>query len=178
MNSKINLAKKKVDPQKLALQKRVGALRVIAFSFLLTVCLVSVILFVMIVASPLPALRSQEEELFLALNSLNTKFQRAVFVDKQLDNIDQILATRSDLPQTMEDLISSAPASVSVLAYTATNGIFEFTVSGNNLNDIETFLTGVTALSEGDKGYKNIYVSEILLNTSSGAYQVRISMAR
>ena len=178
MNSGINLAGKKVDPKKLALERRIGLLRVGAFVVLAVVCLASVVLFVIIVASPLPRLRAEEEELFLALNSMNTKIQKVVFVDKQLDHIDLIVKDRSSLPEVMQGALGSAPAGLAVESYSATDKLIEITISAKQLNEIEEFLDRITELSFGQKAFANVAISEISLNPSTGAYQVRLSMSK
>lgn len=176
MNSGINLAGIKVDPAKLELERRVKRFRIAAFVVLFVVCLASVILFVIIIASPLPGLRAHEEELFLALNSQNSKIQRLVFVDKQLGHVERTIETRSNIPDVIEEVMASAPPGLSVESYTASSDRFEVAVVGQSLTDFQEFVDQIAALSTEKSIFQNVAISEVSYSASRGLYSMRISM--
>jgi hypothetical protein len=176
MNSGINLAGTRVDPKQVEIQRKVKRLRIASLAVLSVVCLVSVVLFVMIVASPLPGLRQKEEELFLALNSQNSKIQRIVFVDKQLGHVEKVIETRSGLPETLGKVMSSAPSSLLVETFAATNNQLEIVIESQSLSDIQEFIDGLTLLAGNKEIYQNISISELSLVPATGTYQVRVTM--
>jgi len=175
MNNGINLVVKRVEPQAALLQKRIKLLRIIALSGLGLVTLVSIVLFIMIIASPLPNLREKESNLFTSLNQENSKIQRVVFVDKQLDHIQNILATRTKLPAVLSDVLTSM-SGIRIVTYSSTPKAIEMTLETTQLSQIESLLNTLTVLSEQGKIFSTIVVSDLNVSPSSNSYQFRVSM--
>lgn len=176
MNKGINLAVVRVDPDKQESQKRVRRLRIASLAVLFIVCLASVVLFVLILASPLPSLRQKEEQLFLALNNQNSKIQKVIFVDKQLGHIEKIMEERSDLPEILQEVMASAPSGLVFETYAANANLFEVSIEGQSLSEIQEFIDSLAALSKEKKIYQNIAVSELSLVSATGTYKVRVTM--
>lgn len=176
MNNGINLVVKRIDPKVEELQKRIKLLRLIAMVVLSLVTLVSGVLFILIATSSLPSLRQEEQQLFASLNESNSSIQRSVLIDKQLDHVQTVLSSRSDLPEVLQQVLSNTPASLNVVSYTANSGQLELTIQATTLADIEIFLDQVRVLSEQEKIYKNVSLETLSISQAQGVYQFRVIM--
>lgn len=176
MNNGINLVVKRIDPEVEALQKKIKVFRTIAVVMLTCITLASGVLFVMIAASPLPQLRQEEQRLFASLNESNSTIQRSILIDKQLEHVDSILTSRSELPVTMREILSNTPPSLTIISYTATDDQFEVTIQATSLSEIDSFFNSLRVLAEQEKIYRNITLETLSVSQAQGAYQFRIIM--
>ena len=176
MNNGINLVVKRIDPKVEELQRKVKLLRIIAVVILSCITLVSGVLFVMIATSKLPSLREEEQRLFATLNESNSTIQRSILIDKQLDHVESVLSSRSDLPDVMREILSNTPQSLTILSYTASSDQFEVTIQATNLSEMESYFNSLRVLSEQEKIYTNITLENLSISQAQGAYQFRIIM--
>lgn len=167
---------KRIDPEVEALQKKIKVFRTIAVVMLTCITLASGVLFVMIAASPLPQLRQEEQRLFASLNESNSTIQRSILIDKQLEHVDSILTSRSELPVTMREILSNTPPSLTIISYTATDDQFEVTIQATSLSEIDSFFNSLRVLAEQEKIYRNITLETLSVSQAQGAYQFRIIM--
>lgn len=176
MNNGINLVVKRIDPEVEALQKKIKVFRTIAVVILTCITLASGVLFVMIAASPLPQLRQEEQRLFASLNESNSTIQRSILIDKQLEHVDSILTSRSELPITMREILLNTPPSLTIISYTATDDQFEVTIQATSLSEIDSFFNSLRVLAEQEKIYRNITLETLSVSQAQGAYQFRVLM--
>lgn len=175
MNSGINLAVKRVDPEQQKSQNHTKRLRLFGYAFLAVFTLASIILFILLQASPLASLRQEEERLSLALNAQNEKMQNEVLINNQLSYIQEILTNRSDLPEVVGAVVSIMPPSATISSYQTTNGLIEMTIQSSSLTDLEKFFDELTTLSQGGDIYSEVVISNISMSTI-GRYSFMITM--
>lgn len=174
MNKGINLAIKRVDPQEAKAQKQNKRLRFFGYTFLTVFTLASIILFILLQASPISSLREEQEQLSAALNTQNQKIQNEILINNQLDYVGEILGSRSDLSDIMSVILSVLPPTISISSYQSANGIIEMTLQSSSLIDLENFFDQITALSQAGDVYKKIIVSNISVSPS-GSYTFTIT---
>jgi len=170
MNEGINL----LDPNKRkgpsVVLARLKTTRTLVMGLLFIVSVTSVILFILVALSPLPALQRQEATLNQNLTLSKTDMVKYALLQERTTDISSLLTKRHTLNQTISLIQSKLPNDISVTALQGDTGVLTITVESPSLQSIDSFLSGLISLVQAKKMFKQISVTELTVDQSSNDY--------
>lgn len=174
MNNKtINLlTPEKNDP---VLLKRIQLLRYLSLSFLFIVVVSAISVFFLILSSPLPSLRQQENVALEKLTTLRAKSSRLFLLRDRLAKIDSILRKRPAFEQTFLRIEGQMPGGVSIDRIRLTEKAFTITFSSSSLANINQFIANVQNLRREDALLTTIFLSQLSYSQDLKRYTVTLS---
>jgi len=162
MSNGINLIATKnrsfLDP----LLNRIKVLRLIAVTLLFIVSVASMILFILITLSPLPALKRQEQTSLAALAAYHTDIARLIILNERATSIAGILGKRTDYNTVIDALRTKLTGDSSIISLQLGKKNVSVTVSSSSLVNINNFLNGIVS----DTGVKKTFLHSTLNNLS------------
>lgn len=178
MSSKgINLLASQQKKDNTLLLKRLRIVRFIAMGFLFVVGSTSVVLFILIAASPLPKLKQQENAALVTLNTLHPRLGKYMLIQNQLDDIGTLIKTRTYFDQTYDTITAQLPPSVQLKSFHVDKGSLTIVLEGSSLDDIDIFLKNIKKLIAEKKQFSSAILNGIATNQQSGTYSFTIDIA-
>lgn len=161
MNNEINLlySKKQLQLSRLATKARV--LRLIALGFLFLVTAFSIILFLLIVASPLPGLRNDEKAITATLTASHELILKQTLLSMRLSDIQNILGNRSRYGEVLGVLRKDLSNGTEINSFSVEKSSVNLTVTSQSLTDLETFFQKLKAHVEGQKNFSSAYLNSL-----------------
>lgn len=139
-------------------------IRIIAVSLLFIVSALSVILFMLIILSPLPELRKQESNARATLSQSRSDIAKLSLIKERTDNIATIIEKRPYFDKTIEKLLSTLPEGVEVNAISLKDKTVSVTVVGESLESVDQFLNEISRSADAEDAISRV----ILTNFSTG----------
>lgn len=174
MNTEINLAIKRKKTSSLISTKKVKKLRLFALIFLFVVGGLSAALFAIIAASPLPALREQEQEAAATLSGQQAKFGKYLLIKSQLTSIQALLDSRPNLSPAIDTFISLVPSNITVIGVAITEETLGFGVTSKSLDAISLLFSTIEEKVQQKQLPSTIVVSPIAYSGADGSYSFTI----
>ncbi len=170
MNNDINLliTRPKKDLAKLA--KKLKILRIFAMVFLFLIAGTSIILFIFISASPLPALKQQENAALTNLATLHTRMGKLLLIQDQMKDISLITTKRSTFDATYTEITAVLPKGMDLESFRINKQGVSLSLSSSSLSDIETYLASLKDLAEKKKLFSSVSLSGFALNKLVNKY--------
>lgn len=161
MNKDINLLYSKKQQSFNQLTVRVKLMRWIALGFLFLVGALSIILFLLLIASPLPRLKSTEDSLTTSLKQLNDKLVKQTLLTSRLTDISLITAKRSQYGDDLQALRDQLPIGVEIINFSVEKKDASITLSSTSLQDLETYFDKLKALTQNKKIISRAYLMSL-----------------
>lgn len=173
MNKTINL----LIPEKndLVLLKRIQLLRLLSLSMLFIVIVSVVSVFFLILVSPLPSLRQQENAALEKLATLRTKSSRLFLVRERLAKIDKILAQRPTFEKSFARIEQEMPGGVVIDRIRTTETTFAITFSSSSLATITQFIANIQNMKAEDKLFNSLLLSQLSYSQDLQKYTVTVN---
>ncbi len=177
MNNDINLliTRPKKDLAKLA--KKLKMLRMFAMAFLFLIASTSIILFIFISTSPLPALKQQENTALINLATLHTRMGKLLLVQDQMKDISLITTKRTTFDMTYTEISSVLPDGMQLESFRITKQAVSLSLSSSALSDIDAYLTSLKDLAEKKKLFSSVTLSGFALNKQLNKYIFFVELA-
>jgi len=176
MNEGINL----LDPNRKKgpslLLGRLKTTRTIVVGLLFIVSVTSVILFILVALSPLPALKKQEETLQQNLLLSKADMVKYALLQERTTEISGILAQRHTINQTIALIQSKLSSDTTVTAMQGSGNVLTLTVESPSLQSIDGFLNGLITLVQNKKTFKQVTMSELTVDQASNDYLVTVRL--
>lgn len=169
MSSSINLVSTKNDQLEKEL-KRLRLFRIIAVISLILVASVSVIIFVINITLPIPAIKKNQEQALSGISLLREKLVKNFLINDRVRNISEIISKRKNYSSTLENLLSKVSADLSVDTFEVEGKIVSISISGDSLIPINNFLNNIIELGNKGKIIKNVLIESLTLNSTNGKY--------
>lgn len=167
MSNDINLLYTKKPGQLGRLTRKVKLFRFIALSFLSVVALISVIVFILVLASPLPKLKEEEASLASQLNADQAKITKHILLSKRLTEASTIIEKRSQYDDTLELFEKDLPASVVLAGFNADENIIKLRLSSSTLDGLQTYMDTLSAFPKS-KLAKTVSLSSLVTDETQG----------
>lgn len=158
MSNEINLLYNKKQAKNSQLASRVKILRFFAVGLLCLVSLFSIVLFLLVVSSPLPSLIKQKDTLVASLSQSHDVILQQTLLSTRLSEIEKIIKNRSDFSGLISLFEKGLPENAVINQISVEKKIVNFTFSADNLDDITTYLDGLKANVKQKKSFTNVYV--------------------
>lgn len=150
MNSQINLIGDKKQKALSPLLSRLQVVRFIAMSFLFVIGVASIVLFLFIAFSPLPALQQQEKNQRETLSQYETDIAQLAFVNERMRSITTLLQDRTSVDTIFQFITSKVPAGVTITAFQINGKTASITMSSDSLELLQNCINGFIA-EEGQR---------------------------
>ncbi len=172
MNKSINLSiQEHEDPR---LKKRIRLLRLTSLSILSLVVLSAVALFFMILASPLPELRQQENAAATRLRGLSERSTKVYLIRERLGGITTILEERPVLDRLLTRIQGQLPEGVIIDSLRTDASSITITVSSPSLLSLNAFIDALIRLKEDVQLFSSITLSEVRYDSENPRYIVTV----
>ncbi|HVZ58761.1 MAG TPA: hypothetical protein VG935_03365 [Patescibacteria group bacterium] len=161
MDKDINLlySKKQLSLNKLAL--RVRFVRWIAFSVFFLVAGVSMMFFLLLLASPLPELQKTESDLTAQLSQSHDKILKQTLLSIRLTDIAQITAKRSAYGDDLASLRADLPASTTITDFAVEKNQVTMSLRASNLEDLQTYFDNLNTLAKKKKVLSQAFLNSL-----------------
>lgn len=158
MSNEINLLNSKKAGGNVRLQAQVKILRVIAVGLLFTIGVGSLVIFILILASPLPSLKNQENQLLQSMAQLHSKVIKQVLIVTRLDDINQIIKNRHQVDKRIAKFEELLPIGSEIKEVSVNEKSISLSMYSNSLGKIESYTSSLKSLRNSDKSMKEIHI--------------------
>lgn len=155
-------------------RKVLQIIRATSGAFLFIVVLFSLAVFIGKLASPLPALKTQEQSLLAGLSATSTKIASLLTVHDRLGQIQGILTNRIDHAKMIELLISRLPATSDITGISVDKEKLTVTIVTSDLSAIDSYFNDLNGLVSKEKIFKRVVLENLILDKSAGQYSLSI----
>ena len=176
MNEGINLLAPNGKNATVSAVKHMDWMRVVAGSLLFLVSASSVILFIMVALSPLPALLKQEQSLRSTLSASDAQIVKLGLVNERTVAISTILKQRVSLDQTISLIESKLEKNVQIIAIRADHNTITVTLESSSLTSLDTFLNGMISYVQEKKGFSQITLNDLMQDDVTNEYSMTVTM--
>ena len=170
MSSGINLIVTKQRSAFAPLLDRVQILRSIAIFLLFGVSVCSMILFLLISFSPLPALQKQERSEIANLAQFHSDVAKLSFLNERANGIATLISKRANLNKLIDSIQNKLPAGVSIVSLSMGKKTLSVTVDSNSLATLDTFLNTLTDATGVNKEYFHLTLNNLSLDGERNRY--------
>lgn len=175
-NANINLLIKDTAP-KPANSKGLVLFRYVALGSFGLSLLASVVFLLLVVFHPLPKYQEDKNTLIQQISNSSEKYTNLLSLSDRLKNINSVLAKRPKYEELMELLKTQIPAGGNVQAIKMVNSNITFGVSSNSLEHIETFISNIKRVNEGEKRvFRTLTLTTLTYNSQLGQYVLTLDM--
>jgi hypothetical protein len=176
MNEGINLLEPNKKTSSVVILKHLQTTRVIVVSLLFLVSAISVILFILVAISPLPALKTQEQSLQQNLLQSKSDIVKLALINDRTDAISHFLATRQMVDQTLEAIDSNLSDNTTVSAIQTTSKSVIITIDSNSLQDLDNFINGMIVLVQQKKTFSQVTLVDLTNTATNNGYEITVKL--
>lgn len=151
-------------------------LRILAICLLFFVPAVSVILYILIALSPLPALKQEENQDLQILSGYHMQIAQLLLIRERTNTIAQIMHTRNQYGTILFTIEKEMPDGLTISAYTFSDTTITITVSGDSLDKANTFLQNLSNGNKTNKLFTNIVLDSLVQDAQTQKIDVTIHM--
>ncbi len=173
MSNDINLLKKNKN-QFQDLSPTLKKVRTFGIISLFLVCILSVGLFIVKLQSPISQLQAEEEVMRTRVKQLSKKQTKTLFIKERLQNINQILATRTQFEKLMNNMTQIMPSGVTVDAFSIDKKQANLTVTSPSLLPLKEFTQRILDYSEAKKEFLTVVIENTAYSEQSHLYKLSI----
>jgi hypothetical protein len=176
MSNGINLIATKNQSFLAPLLDKIKILRFIAVTLLFIVSVASVILFILIALSPLPALRTQEQTSLATISAYHTDIAKVMILQERVTSIDGIIAKRGNYTTILDALKSKLSGSTEIISLQISKKSVSVTVVSDSLSEMNSFIDGILSETGTKKVFSQATLSNLSLDTTRGQYLLVLSL--
>jgi hypothetical protein len=176
MNERINLLEPNKKTASLISVQHFQVMRFVVISLLFIVSVSSVVLFVLVSFSPLPALQKQEQTLEQNLSQSKSDIAKVALLHERTSSISTFLSTRQMLDQTIGLIESKFSGDMKVISLQTDNSVTTVTVESSSLQNLDNFLNGLIVLVQQKKGFSQVILVDLANDSSNNDYEVTVRL--
>lgn len=163
MSNEINLLHAKKRSILSDLNTKLKILRFGSLGLLTLVVLLSMALFFLVLASPLPSLKKEENELVSRLSANQEMIARHTLLTSRIRSIQVILNKRMNIRETIQMFRDVAPEDVTLISIEVEENIIRIHASSLSLESLQSYVTSLSTYITETKVLKFIKVNSIVL---------------
>ncbi len=174
MKNDINLLHSKTKSPLNSLANKVDILRTIAVFLLFLVAFLSVTFFFLVLVSPLPSLRREENAKRLALRSLYGKITDLYILNDRMKGVSEVLDKRVNYDAIVGGILDNVPSGVTVDALKSIDTDILLDASSTSLLSLQTYVDALVKENTDKKLFSTITQSAFSITPNSNKAQVHI----
>jgi Tfp pilus assembly protein PilN len=176
MNEGINLLEPNKNSSPVGFVRHIQKMRIFVISLLFLVSVFSVILFILVTLSPLPALQRQEEELQQNLLQSKSDITKLALLNERTTAIQSVLNKRASLDQTIGLIEDKLPQDTTFTAIQGDNKSMTITVESTSLQSLDTFMNGIVGYIAARKAFTKITLLDLTNDQTTDEYSATIQL--
>lgn len=177
MSSNINLLGNKIENKTLSkFFTKISILRFIATGLIFVVSVSSIILFILISISPLPALQEQEKAVGEALAQQSSDIATIAVINDRSKDISRLLAQRQSFDTIIDRVRSKMPNGMSVTAFTVTKDTLSITVASKSLSSLDQFINKLIQAAEEKKDFSRVTLGDLAIEGDIFLLKVTVTL--
>lgn len=174
MNNGINLIGDKKQKQLSPLLSRFNIFRYAAIALLFGVSVASMILFLLISFSPLPALQQQEQTSMQTLSGFQTDMAKIAIINERMQSINQLLTDRSSYGEIFSLIEGKLPNDTDVTAFNLIQNTATITISSTSLASFDSVLNSLIA-EEGTR-FSQVSMNNLIIDEQEDRFFMTIAL--
>jgi hypothetical protein len=176
MNEGINLLDQNKKSSGVILPGHLQKMRILVIGLLFIVSVSSVILFILVELSPLPALQTQEKSLEQTLLSSKSDIVKLSLVKERTTSISTLLAKRQNLDEKLGLVQDKISGNTTVTSLQADNTGILLTAESGSLQDLDNFLNGLIQYVQEKKIFSQVILVDLATDQTNGEYAVSVHL--
>jgi hypothetical protein len=176
MNKGINLLGEKKQKPLSPVLKKIEVLRIIAIGLLFTVSSASIVLFLLIFLSPLPALQQREKEALSAIGQYHNDMGRLELINDRLKSSAIIIKQRNNFDEKLSAVYNMMSADLTVTGLVMKEKDIQITVSSSSLSSLEKFINSLILDSEEKKNFSEVSLKSLATDEKKRIFVLVISL--
>lgn len=173
MNANINLLLQTNEESKRR-QKRVKRLNIIAYTFLIGVGCLSLVIFLLIQIVNVSAILREQNEIIKKISKSQNKQAKLFVLNNRIDNIEKILGKRIDLSKVMSGLLAKMPSRLSIEDMEVNDKTVTLTAKSTSLLAIGELINNLTDMVRKKEIINSLILNTLTFDESNNSYQVSI----
>lgn len=177
MNEGINL----LDPDKKGSSTHfvhhIQKMRLFVLGLLFIVSVSSVILFTMVEISPLPQLRTQEQNLQQSLMQSQNDIVKLSIVNERMSSITSLLRTRPMLDQPLGLIEDKLSGDSTVTDIQSDDQTMTITVESPSLQSLDSFINGLVGYAQEKKGFSKVSLLDLTTDQVTNEYETTLNLS-
>lgn len=162
------------DANYLRQKKLLSLVRIIAFTSLGIVAILSVIVFFLNSQFSLASVKSQEDAVLQNLSSFSKKQAKLFIVNNRITNIATILNRRADYYKILSLILDRVPTDVSINRIEIDKKKISLTVSSNSLSPINILINNFVDMVRKKETITSLVLNSLTLNAKTGRYSISL----
>jgi hypothetical protein len=175
MNKDINLLGNVKKPNEV-LRTRIRYLRYLAVSLLFLVSTASVVLFILIAFSPLPALQKTEQEALTELSQYHPKIAKYLFLNERLTKLQEMMKERRTFSGALLLAEQELPQGASITGAGMEDKTVRITIASKSLLPMDTFINSLIIRTEEKKLISTLRINELGVDEVTGNFELTVEM--
>lgn len=173
MSTNINLLLR-TDEESLRRKKRIKIFKFAALASLVSVGLLSLVIFIFTQAASNPSIKKEQDDLLEKMSQLQSRQVKLFVVNNRVENIDKILKTRKDLSKTMNSLLAKIPSQVLVSDFEIDGKSVTITGQSKSLLAIGELINNLTDMVRKKEIIESLTLNSLILDGNRNTYQISV----
>lgn len=155
---------------------KIRLLRRIAVILLVSISAISVILFLLILFSPLPSLQREEKQAINELSASHPDIAKMLLVEDRLESSKSIIAHRSTYEKDLLKVMDNMPDGIVITGMEMKKKEISLRVTSNSLALLDTFITGLVHATREKKEFSDVTLVNLQSSDQSNTYLMTINV--
>lgn len=176
MSEGINLLDQGKKKTSEAFLRRVNTTRVIMIGLLFIVSVSSVVLFILVSLSPLPALKTQEQSLQQTLARSKNDIIKFELLKERSTEISSILRTRQSLDSILSLIQTKLPKDSHIISLKSDSKNMTLTIESPSLQSLNEFLSSLIGFVQNKQTFSTVTLTNLTTDQSTNAYSATVDL--
>jgi hypothetical protein len=176
MNEGINLLAPNKNKGSGDLLRRIQKMRFLTIALLFIVSVSSVILFILVALSPLPALQKQAQSLQQSLATSKDSIVKLTLVNSQTDSISQLLTKRKSFELPLRLIQDKFSGDMKIEQLQMDDSIVLITVESSSLHSVDTFINGLANYVQEKNTFSKVILVDLAIDEATNSYSATVQL--
>jgi Tfp pilus assembly protein PilN len=173
--NEINLLPKK-NGTSLRQEQTVAVFRRVSIIILAATAFLSVMIFILVLQSPLSQTQDEEKRLITQLTSSSNKIARNVIIQERLSSIVTILKTRNSYEKNINVILGGLPQELKISKMDVETKKIEISGTTVSITAANTFFANLIALQNKKDTIKSVTLKSFALQGNNGTYSYTVDI--
>jgi hypothetical protein len=155
---------------------RLNLLRSIAIAVLFSTSAISIILFILILLSPLPALKKQEENSLAQLAQSHPDVAKLLLVEDRLKSSNAIISKRTNFDELLNKVLAKIQNGLVDTALNLNKEKLTVTVTSNSLQNLDLFLNNLVTSVDKKEDFSKITLVNFITNETGNQFTLTVDI--
>lgn len=177
MNEGINLLEPNKNSGSVISLRRIQKMRVMTVGLLFVISVSSVVLFILVALSPLPALQRQEQYLQQTLAASKSTIVKLSLLNSQTDAVSQLITKRQSFEKPIGLVQKKLSDDITVQQLQIDSNSLVITVESPSLQSLDTFINGLIGYVKDKNTFSKVFLVDLTTDQSTNAYAVTVQLS-